>query len=83
MAFEIALQVRLVVDSRNAVGARCPILARQAVRLGHPLAFDQMVQQREHPIRVHPYLFGYPLQYCVRVHGSQRHLERVPSAGLY
>ena len=60
-AFEIGLKVLLVAGGRHAVDARRPILARSAIRFAHPLAVDQMVQGREHPIRVHPRLFGYPL----------------------
>ena len=82
-AFEIGLQVLFVFGSRHAVDARRPILARAAIRLRHPVAVDQVVQRREHPVRMLPRLFGYPLLFRVRVGGTQRFLQRFPSVGLY
>ncbi len=80
---EIGLKVLLVVGRRHAVDACRPILARPVVRFVHPRAVDQMVQGREHPIRMLPRLFGYPLLFRVRVHGTQGFLQRFPSVVLY
>ena len=79
---EIGLKVLLVVGSRHAVDARRPILARAAVRFTHPLAVDEVVQGREHPIRMLPRLFGYPLLFRERVGGTQGFLQRFPSVAL-
>ena len=61
-AFEVGLQILFVVGSGHAVDACRPILARlEAIRFAHPFAVDQVVQGREHPFRMLPRLFGYPL----------------------
>ncbi len=80
---KIRLQVLLVVGSTHAVDARRPILARSAIRFAHPLAVDEVVQGREHPFRMLPRLFGYPLLFRVRVRGTQGFLQRFPSVALY
>ena len=42
----------------------------------------EVVQGREHPMRVLPRLFGYPLLFRVRVLGTQCFLHRFPTVGL-
>ena len=79
---KIGLKVLFVVASRHAVDARRPILARSAIRFAHPLAVDEVVQGCEHPFRMLPRLFGYPLLFRVRVHGTQGFLQRFPSVAL-
>ena len=80
---KIHLQVLLVVVGAHAVDTPRPILARAAIRFAHPLAFDEMVQGREHPLRMLPRLFGYPRLFRVRVRGTQSFLLRFPSVALY
>ena len=80
---KIGLKVLFVVGGRYAVDACRPILARPAVRFAHPLAVDEVVQGREHPIRMLPRLFGYPLLFRVRVGGTQGFLQRFPSVVLF
>ena len=80
---KIGLQILLVVGARHTVNARRTVLAGAPIRLDHPLEVDEVMQRREHPFRVLPRLFGYPLLFRVRVCGTQRFLQRVPSVGLY
>ena len=58
------------------------ILARAAIRFAHPLAVN-VVQGREHPFRMLPRLFGYPLLFRQHVGGTQSFLQRFPSVALY
>ena len=52
------------------------ILARQPVRLPHPVEVDAAMPRREHPLGMLPRLFGYPLSSRVRVCGTHRFLQR-------
>ena len=51
--------------------------------VGSTHAVDEVVQGREHPLRMLPRLFGYPLLFRVRVRGTQGFLQRFPSVALY
>ena len=82
-AYQICLQFRLVVGCRHAVDAHRAILARPSIRFVHPVEVNQVMQGREHPLRVLPRLFGYPLLFRVRVCGTQGFLQRVPSVVLF
>ena len=66
-------------DSEVATG----LVLRLGFGVGHPFPVDQVMQRREHPLRVLPRLFGYPLLFRVRVCGTQSFLQRFPSVGLY
>ncbi len=70
-AFKVCLEIFLIVVSRAPVDARRAILARQSPRLEHPVEVNQMVQGCEHPLRVLPRLFGYPLPFRVHVCRAQ------------
>ena len=75
---ETGLQLRLVLVRRHAVDARRAILARQTKRLEHPFEVDQVVQRSEHPLRMSPRQFGYPLSFRGQVFGTQSSLPCFP-----
>ena len=81
-ALKVGLQFPLVVGCRLAVDPRRPILPRPAERLPQPVPVEQVVQGREHPLRVLPRLFGYPLLFRERVCGTHGFLQRFPSVIL-
>ena len=74
--------ILFIVLSRHTVDACRTVLPSPAIRLANPLDVDQMMQGREHPLRVRPRLFSYPLLFRVRVCGTQSFLQRFPSVCL-